>query len=95
MPWYQGWKVRVREAASSGKTLLEVLDSITPPVRTINKPLRLPLQDVYKIGGMGVQWCYTRPRYCDLVSIRSLLPHFQVLGPFQWGKLKLESLNQA
>ncbi|KAF6720515.1 Elongation factor 1-alpha [Oryzias melastigma] len=53
MPWYQGWKIRRREGPSSGKTLLEVLDSIQPPVRTINKPLRLPLQDVYKIGGVG------------------------------------------
>ncbi|CAG5896157.1 unnamed protein product [Menidia menidia] len=53
MPWYQGWKVRRREGMASGKTLLEVLDSIHPPVRTINKPLRLPLQDVYKIGGVG------------------------------------------
>ncbi|XP_007569159.1 elongation factor 1-alpha-like [Poecilia formosa] len=53
MPWYQGWKVRLREGAETGKTLLEVLDSIKPPVRTINKPLRLPLQDVYKIGGVG------------------------------------------
>lgn len=51
MPWYQGWKVRLREGAETGKTLLEVLDSIKPPVRTMNKPLRLPLQDVYKIGG--------------------------------------------
>ncbi|XP_043960188.1 elongation factor 1-alpha-like [Gambusia affinis] len=53
MPWYQGWKVRLREGAETGKTLLEVLDSIKPPVRTMNKPLRLPLQDVYKIGGVG------------------------------------------
>ncbi|MEQ2164485.1 hypothetical protein GOODEAATRI_007127 [Goodea atripinnis] len=53
MSWYQGWKVRLREGSASGKTLLEVLDSIKPPVRTINKPLRLPLQDVYKIGGVG------------------------------------------
>ncbi|XP_071340992.1 elongation factor 1-alpha-like [Trachinotus anak] len=53
MPWFQGWKVRRREGNASGRTLLEVLDSIHPPVRTINKPLRLPLQDVYKIGGVG------------------------------------------
>ncbi|CAN9506398.1 unnamed protein product [Ophioblennius macclurei] len=53
MPWYQGWKVKRREGTQSGKTLLEVLDSIQPPVRTVNKPLRLPLQDVYKIGGVG------------------------------------------
>ncbi|KAM6971036.1 elongation factor 1-alpha-like isoform 1-T1 [Tautogolabrus adspersus] len=53
MPWFQGWKARRREGNASGRTLLEVLDSIQPPIRTINKPLRLPLQDVYKIGGVG------------------------------------------
>uniref|UniRef100_G3NKW8 Elongation factor 1-alpha n=1 Tax=Gasterosteus aculeatus TaxID=69293 RepID=G3NKW8_GASAC len=53
MPWFQGWKSRQREGNASGRTLLEVLDSIQPPVRTANKPLRLPLQDVYKIGGVG------------------------------------------
>jgi len=41
MPWY------------NGKTLLEALDEQTPPVRPVDKPLRLPLQDVYKIGGIG------------------------------------------
>merc|ERR1719309_253622 len=34
-------------------TLLEALDSIIPPQRPTDKPLRLPLQDVYKIGGIG------------------------------------------
>ncbi|XP_029934772.1 elongation factor 1-alpha-like isoform X1 [Myripristis murdjan] len=53
MPWYQGWKVKRKEGNATGKTLLEVLDSIHPPTRTISKPLRLPLQDVYKIGGVG------------------------------------------
>jgi len=36
-----------------GPTLLEALDSMTPPVRPVDKPLRVPLQDVYKIGGIG------------------------------------------
>lgn len=36
-----------------GPTLLEALDNITPPKRMTEKPLRLPLQDVYKIGGVG------------------------------------------
>jgi len=31
----------------------EALDNITPPSRPTDKPLRLPLQDVYKIGGIG------------------------------------------
>ncbi|CAF4451757.1 unnamed protein product, partial [Adineta steineri] len=29
------------------------LDAIVPPSRPTEKPLRLPLQDVYKIGGIG------------------------------------------
>jgi elongation factor 1-alpha len=41
MPW---WK---------GGTLLEALDSVKEPKRPAEKPLRLPLQDVYKIGGIG------------------------------------------
>ena len=41
MPWYKG------------PILLEALDNITPPKRPTEKPLRLPLQDVYKIGGIG------------------------------------------
>ncbi len=40
-PWY------------NGPTLLEALDKIIPPKRPTEKPLRLPLQDVYKIGGIG------------------------------------------
>ena len=36
-----------------GPTLLEALDQIVPPKRPVDKPLRLPLQDVYKIGGIG------------------------------------------
>ncbi|CAN1142925.1 Elongation factor 1-alpha [Linum perenne] len=36
-----------------GPTLLEALDQINEPKRPSDKPLRLPLQDVYKIGGIG------------------------------------------
>jgi elongation factor 1-alpha len=36
-----------------GPTLLQALDSAIPPTRPTEKPLRLPLQDVYKIGGIG------------------------------------------
>jgi elongation factor 1-alpha len=41
MPW---WK---------GPTLIEALDSVTEPKRPLDKPLRVPLQDVYKIEGIG------------------------------------------
>ncbi|KAJ3424303.1 elongation factor 1-alpha 1 [Anaeramoeba flamelloides] len=36
-----------------GPTLLEILDTVIPPKRPTDKPLRLPLQDVYKISGIG------------------------------------------
>merc|ERR1711937_228474 len=48
MPWYEGNKKKY-----CGKTLLEILDTIKPPKRPTDKPLRLPLQDVYKIQGIG------------------------------------------
>merc|ERR1712066_651945 len=53
MPWYKGWKIERKENNASGKTLFEALDAILPPTRPSDKPLRLPLQDVYKIGGIG------------------------------------------
>jgi elongation factor 1-alpha len=41
MPWHKG------------DSLLEALDKVDPPVRPLEKALRLPLQDVYKITGVG------------------------------------------
>jgi elongation factor 1-alpha len=37
----------------TGGTLLENFDSLTPPKRPFDRPLRLPVQDVYKIAGIG------------------------------------------
>lgn len=51
MGWFKGWKIDRKEGGATGVTLLEALDSIMPPSRPTDKPLRLPLQDVYKIGG--------------------------------------------
>ncbi|XP_067936618.1 elongation factor 1-alpha [Watersipora subatra] len=55
MSWYKGWTTVVgkEKKESKGTTLLDALDNITPPERPTDKPLRLPLQDVYKIGGIG------------------------------------------
>merc|ERR1712224_515857 len=53
MSWYKGWSVERKEGKASGMTLLEALDAVIPPTRPTDKPLRLPLQDVYKIGGIG------------------------------------------
>ena len=41
MPWYKG------------PTLLEALDTLEVPDKPIDKPLRLPVQDVYTITGIG------------------------------------------
>merc|ERR1712070_502904 len=51
-PWYKGWEKETK-AKATGKTLLDAIDAIEPPTRPTDKPLRLPLQDVYKIGGIG------------------------------------------
>merc|ERR1711959_166803 len=53
MPWYKGWKKESKAGEVTGKTLLDAIDAIDPPTRPTDKPLRLPLQDVYKIGGIG------------------------------------------
>merc|ERR1712098_474926 len=53
MGWYKGWSKETKAGAAKGKTLLEAIDAIEPPQRPTDKPLRLPLQDVYKIGGIG------------------------------------------
>merc|ERR1712055_51394 len=56
MPWYKGWNKETSgkdPKPVEGKTLLEAVNSIEAPERPVSKPLRLPLQDVYKIGGIG------------------------------------------
>jgi elongation factor 1-alpha len=53
MPWYKGFEVDRKSGKVTGKTLVDALDAIDPPIRPTEKPLRLPLQDVYKIGGIG------------------------------------------
>ena len=53
MTWYKGWTKESKAGVTKGKTLLEAIDAIEPPQRPTDKPLRLPLQDVYKIGGIG------------------------------------------
>jgi elongation factor 1-alpha len=41
MPWY------------NGPTLVEALDSAQPPPKPVDKPLRIPVQEVYSITGVG------------------------------------------
>jgi elongation factor 1-alpha len=60
MPWYKGAQFLRAPAKKGGDpqkmkvtTLIEAIDSMEPPKRPTDLPLRLPLQDVYKIGGIG------------------------------------------
>lgn len=63
MPWYKTWNIERLKAGAkpgskdlqkfTGTTLINAIDAIAPPERPTDKPLRLPLQDVYKIGGIG------------------------------------------
>merc|ERR1712205_233839 len=48
-----GIEKKTNMAWYKGTYLLEALDNLNPPKRPVDKPLRLPLQDVYKIGGIG------------------------------------------
>ncbi len=51
MPWYKGWTAERKDCTEVVTTLLEGIDAIQPPTRPADKALRLPVQDVYKIGG--------------------------------------------
>jgi len=58
MKWFTGMTVETGDPkkpskSSNLKYLTQALDNVTPPTRPTDKPLRLPLQDVYKIGGIG------------------------------------------
>ncbi|KAA0194472.1 hypothetical protein HAZT_HAZT005581 [Hyalella azteca] len=53
MPWWKKQKIERKSGAYEFETLFDVLDNIEPPTRPTDKALRLPLQDVYKIGGIG------------------------------------------
>merc|ERR1711973_212292 len=53
MARHKGWNIERKDGKFTGKTLLEAMDAIAQPERPKDKPLRLPLQDVYKIGGIG------------------------------------------
>jgi len=54
MPWYKGWtRDSVDGKKLTGITLKDAINKITAPTRPVEIPLRLPLQDVYKISGIG------------------------------------------
>lgn len=53
---YQGGNIKTRSDKTpwyNGPTLLEAFDKLSVPEKPINKPLRMPIQDVYSITGHG------------------------------------------
>jgi len=53
MDWWKTQKIDTKGSKFTYETLFDALDNINPPTRPLDKALRLPLQDVYKIGGIG------------------------------------------
>merc|ERR1712002_1366462 len=53
MTWWKKTKITRKTDNYEFETLFDALDNIAPPSRPTDKALRLPLQDVYKIGGIG------------------------------------------
>ncbi len=49
----ENWTIEPQESHVTGKTLLEAINAIVAPIRPIDKPLRIPLQAVHKIHGIG------------------------------------------
>ncbi|KAJ7808811.1 translation elongation factor 1-alpha [Mycena olivaceomarginata] len=53
MPWFGGWTKDTKAGLVRGMTLLDAINVITPPVPPYAMPLRMTVQDVYRIGGIG------------------------------------------
>ena len=49
MGWWKGTTFNDKTV----KTLFEAIDAVKQPSKPVDKPLRLPIQDVYKISGIG------------------------------------------
>ncbi|CAL8241855.1 unnamed protein product [Merluccius merluccius] len=52
-PNINGWTFESMNGKMEEITLCNALDAIQPPVRPTGKPLHLPVQDVYELGGIG------------------------------------------
>jgi elongation factor 1-alpha len=55
MPWYKGWKAQVgKDSYVEGSTMLDALEKFAkPPKRNLDGPVRIPINGVYKIKGVG------------------------------------------
>lgn len=54
MPWYKGFKVKIKKKEISGHTLLDALNDVAkPPKRHPDKQFRMPISGILKIKGVG------------------------------------------
>jgi elongation factor 1-alpha len=55
MPWYKGWKANIsKEEVIEGVTLYDALEKLVkPPKRNDTGDLRIPINGIYKIKGVG------------------------------------------
>jgi elongation factor 1-alpha len=55
MPWYKGWKANLnKDTVIEGFTLYDALEKLVrPPKRKPDAPLRIPINGIYKIKGVG------------------------------------------
>lgn len=55
MPWYKGWKANLnKDTVVEGFTLYDALEKLVkPPKRHPDKPLKIPINGIYKIKGVG------------------------------------------
>lgn len=55
MPWYKGWKANLtKDEAVEGVTLYDALEKLArPPVRFPDRAVRIPINGIYKIKGVG------------------------------------------
>merc|ERR1712176_1413611 len=76
----KGWTKTTKEKGDvTGFTLIDALDSIIPPQRPTEKPLRLPLQDVYKIGVIGPGMIVTFAPANVTTEVKSVEMHHESL----------------
>jgi elongation factor 1-alpha len=55
MPWYKGWKANLsKDEVVEGVTLYDALEKLArPPVRFPDRTVRIPINGIYKIKGVG------------------------------------------
>ena len=57
LSWFKGWEVKRTENGTEtltvGKTLLEAIDNLLPPVRAVGTPFRMAITRVFKVYGVG------------------------------------------